>query len=214
MVLVWWTIPPVMDKPMNSALYRTTAEYADNSTVHGVKYIFEKVWKRLIKWVWTLYLLFVLEIVFYWQVSVGHFGHHCPGSVMFALLPSPHVIWREQGGYNFTQVTIRMCSTKLRTSIHNSGPPCQWQRWASPPSQSASRGWTWQQCRGHWSWTLRHGWSSRPALAGGREQLWIILTHFLKKSCLDFLKILIISLINTSFEGFPLTTVLATLWLT
>ena len=38
-----------MDKPMNSALYRTTAEYADNSTVHGVKYIFEKVWYKVNK---------------------------------------------------------------------------------------------------------------------------------------------------------------------
>ena len=107
MVLVWWNIPPVMDKPMNSALYRTTAEYADNSTVHGVKYIFEKVWQG---W-WnecTEYLSFVLEIVFYWQISVGLFGHHCPGSIMYAQLPGLHVIWREQGGHYFTQVTIRM----------------------------------------------------------------------------------------------------------
>ena len=36
-----------MDKPMNSALYKTTAEYAENSTVHGVKYVFEKVYQLM-----------------------------------------------------------------------------------------------------------------------------------------------------------------------
>ena len=79
-----------MVKLMNSPLYKTTAEYAENSTVHGVKYIFEKV-DQLMKSVLNIYHYF-LAIVFSGQVSVGYTGDHCTGSVMFPKLPSLHVL--------------------------------------------------------------------------------------------------------------------------
>ena len=75
---------------MNTAWYRTTAEYAENSTVHGVKYIFEKV-DQFIKSVLNIYHYFS-AIVLSGQVSVGYTGYHCPGSVLFPQLPGLHVL--------------------------------------------------------------------------------------------------------------------------
>ena len=48
-------------KMKSNAVYKTTSEYSENSTVHGVQYIFEKVQRLMLSYLKNLMFVPILE---------------------------------------------------------------------------------------------------------------------------------------------------------
>ena len=88
--------PKAMGKLKRSAIFRTTSEYADNSSVHGVKYAFEKV-LLLSLFSWQIKTVWILAPISHRQNFVDSSCSCFIGCCWILQLWSLFIIWTEQG---------------------------------------------------------------------------------------------------------------------